>query len=176
MRLTGNPQQPVYRPLPSRWKPATVAPVQQQQPERKANEGQRPRKPRRSLARNAAAGSANYATGVQNNQDWQVAHGSRKGHMGTRRAGCCEQRPIPKGVSKAGQAKWQSASVQKGQPRFQQACQRHRRSRTGKPGSSRTLRHLGTRRSRLRAFVAAPATTRSVQTIGDTLHKIKVGS
>jgi hypothetical protein len=128
------------------------------------------------FGRNAAAGSANYASGIQGNQDWQSQTEASKDTWAQGVQAAASNGRFQKGVSKAGQAKWQSASVQKGQPRFQQAVSTPQAQQNWQAGFQPYKTALEGIARPPKGVRGSPGNNQIIQTITDTLHKIKVGS
>src|SRR5271157_5881329 len=70
---------------------------------------------------NAQAGSANYAAGVQSNTNWAQNTETAAPTWAAGVQNAASNGMFAKGVAKAGQSKWQSNAVSKGQSRFQTA-------------------------------------------------------
>lgn len=125
---------------------------------------------------NASAGSANYATGVQSDTSWATNTANAASTWGQGVQAAVSSGSFAKGVSKAGQSKWQSAAVQKGQSRFQQAVSTPAAQQNWQAGFQPYATVLSSITVPPKGVKGSPQNYAIVQTIGDALHKAKVGS
>lgn len=125
---------------------------------------------------NAAAGSQNYASGVQNNQSWAANTEAAAPTWAQGVSNAASNGRFAKGVSKAGQSKWQSNAVSKGQGRFQQAVSTPAAQQNWQNGFQPFATALGSIAKPPKGVRGSPGNYAIVQTIGDTLHKVKQGS
>jgi hypothetical protein len=124
---------------------------------------------------NASAGSANYATGVQNNQDWASSTAAAAPTWAAGVQAAVSNGAFAKGIGKAGQAKWQSNAVTKGQPRFQQAVSTPAAQAAWQAGFAPFAQVLTGITLPPKGVRGSPSNYQAVQIIGDALHRAKVG-
>lgn len=130
----------------------------------------------KKFGQNAAAGSANYATGVQNNQSWAQNTEAAAPNWAAGVTTAAQNGRFAKGVSKAGQSKWQQNSVQKGQSRFQTAVQSPAAQQNWQTGFQPFAAVIAGITVPPKGVRGSPQNYQIVQTIGDALHRAKVGS
>lgn len=125
---------------------------------------------------NAQAGSANYATGVQSNTTWlsNTEASSATWAQGVQSAAA--NGSFSKGVSKAGQSKWQTGAVQKGQSRFQSAVAMPQTQTNWQNGFQPYAQVLQGITKPPKGVRGSPGNYAIVQTIGNALHAAKVGA
>lgn len=125
---------------------------------------------------NAAAGSANYAAGVQADNSWQTNTAAAADTWTSGVQTAAANGRFAKGVNKATQSKWQSNTVSKGQARFQQAVATPAAKQNWQAGFQPYATVLGSITKPPKGVKGSPQNYAIVQTIGDALHKAKVGS
>ena len=127
----------------------------------------------KKFSTNASAGSPNYATGVQGNNDWagNTAAAAPTWAQGVNQAAA--NGSFAKGVNKAGQAKWQGNSISKGQARFQTAVSTPAAQTAWQQGFQPYATVLGSITVPPKGVRGSPSNYQIVQTIGDALHKAK---
>ena len=130
----------------------------------------------KKFSTNASAGSANYATGVQNNSSWLTNTEAAAPTWAQGVSNAASNGRFAKGVSKAGQSKWQTNAVQKGQSRFQSAVSSPMASQNWQTGFQPYAQVLSSITVPPKGVKGSPQNYAIVQTIGDALHKAKVGS
>lgn len=130
----------------------------------------------KKFATNASAGSANYATGVQNNQTWATNAEAAAPTWAAGVSAAASNGRFSKGVAKAGQAKWQTNAVKKGQGRFQQAVSTPEAMQNWQSGFSPYASVIAGITKPPKGVRGSPGNYAIVQAIGDALHKAKVGS
>jgi hypothetical protein len=123
---------------------------------------------------NAAAGSNNYKSGVQNNSTWQSRTEAAKDTWAAGVSAAASNGRFQKGVTSAGQAKWQSAAVSKGQARFQSAVTSDQARQQWQSGFQPYAQIIAALPSPPRGVRGSPGNYSAVQQIGDALHKQKV--
>lgn len=125
---------------------------------------------------NAAAGSNNYKAGVQANSDWASKTAGAEDTWGQGVQAAISSKRFSSGVNKAGQSKWQSNTVNKGQARFQQAVASDAAKQAWQAGFQPYATVLGGITVPPKGVKGSPNNYAIVQAIGDALHKAKVGS
>lgn len=125
---------------------------------------------------NAAAGSSNYQSGVQNNQSWASNTEAAAPTWAAGVSAAAANGRFAKGVTKAGQNKWQQGSVTKGVGRFQQAVALPATKQNWQSGFQPYAAVLAGITAPPKGVRGSPGNYAIVQTIGDALHKAKVGS
>ncbi len=130
----------------------------------------------KKFSTNAQAGSANYASGVQNNQSWAANTQAAAPTWAQGVSSAASNGRFAKGVAKAGQAKWQGNSVSKGQSRFQQAVSRPQAQQNWQAGFSLYAAVIAGITKPPKGVRGSPGNYAVVQAIGDALHKAKAGS
>jgi hypothetical protein len=125
---------------------------------------------------NASAGSANYATGVQADTSWAANTSAAATTWGQGVQQAVSSGAFAKGVNKAGQSKWQSNAVSKGQSRFQQAVSTPAAQQNWQAGFQPYATVLQSITVPPKGVKGSPQNYAIVQTIGDALHKANVGS
>jgi hypothetical protein len=129
----------------------------------------------KKFSTNAANGSANYATGVQNNQSWATNTEAAAGTWAQGVSAAASNGRFQKGVSKAGQSKWQTNAVKKGQSRFQSAVSTPDAMANWQSGFSPYAAVIAGITKPPKGVRGSPSNYAIVQTIGDALHKAKIG-
>jgi len=124
---------------------------------------------------NAQAGSANYASGVQANQNWATNTAAASSTWAQGVTAAATNGSFEKGVSKAGQSKWQSGAVQKGQSRFQSAVAMPQTQQNWQTAFTPYAQVLQALPKPPKGVRGSPGNYAIVQSIGDALHKAKVG-
>lgn len=124
---------------------------------------------------NAAAGSANYVAGVQADNSWATNTAAASDTWASGVSAAAANGRFGKGVNKAGQGKWQSNTVSKGQSRFQQAVSQPAAQQNWQAGFQPYATVLGSITKPPKGVKGSPQNYAIVQTIGDALHKAKVG-
>ncbi|MBZ5569453.1 MAG: hypothetical protein LAN64_16595 [Acidobacteriia bacterium] len=130
----------------------------------------------KKFSTNASAGSTNYATGVQNNQSWAQNTEAAAPTWAQGVSSAASNGRFAKGVAKAGQSKWQTNSVQKGQSRFQSAVSTPAAQQNWQTGFSPYASIIAGITKPPKGVRGSPGNYAIVQTIGDALHKAKVGA
>jgi hypothetical protein len=125
---------------------------------------------------NASAGSANYATGVQNDQSWAANTEAAAGTWAQGVSQAAANGKFAKGVGKAGQSAWQQGSVKKGQSRFQTAVSSADAKQKWQAGFSPYASVLAGITKPPKGVKGSPGNYQIVQAIGDALHKAKQSS
>jgi hypothetical protein len=128
------------------------------------------------FATNASAGSANYSSGVQSNTSWAQNTEAAAPTWATGVSAAASNGRFARGVAKAGQAKWQSNSVSKGQSRFQSAVQSPQAKANWQSGFQPYATVIAGITQPPKGVRGSPGNYQIVQAIGDALHKAKVGS
>jgi len=130
----------------------------------------------KKFSTNASAGSQNYVSGVQSNQSWAQNTEAAAGTWASGVSAAAANGRFAKGVSKAGQAKWQSAAQSKGQSRFQSAVSSPQAQQNWQTGFQPYATVISALPPAPRGVRGSPQNYQIVQQIGDALHKAKVGS
>jgi hypothetical protein len=130
----------------------------------------------KKFSTNAQAGSANYATGVQNNQSWATQTEAAAPTWAQGVSAAASNGRFAKGVAKAGQAKWQQNSVQKGQSRFQSAVASPMAQQNWQAGFQPYASVIAGINKPPKGVRGSPGNYAIVQAIGDALHKAKQSS
>jgi hypothetical protein len=125
---------------------------------------------------NASAGSGNYASGVQQNQSWAQNTEAAAPTWAAGVQAAASGGRFAKGVAKVGQQKWQSNSVSKGQSRFQSAVTSPSAQQSWQAGFSPYASAIAAIAKPPKGVRGSPGNYQIVQTIGDTLHKLKQSS
>lgn len=123
---------------------------------------------------NAAAGAPNYQAGVQNNNTWATNAAAAAPTWAAGVQAAAANGTFGKGVSKAGQGKWQANSVNKGVGRFQSAVTSPQAKAAWQAGFQPFATVLSSITVPPRGVRGSPGNYSIVQTIGDALHKAKV--
>lgn len=124
---------------------------------------------------NAQAGSANYASGVQANQSWMANTEAAAQTWAQGVQNAASNGAFGKGVSHAGQSKWQQGAIQKGQGRFQQAVALPQTQQNWQNGFQPYAQVLQGITKPPKGVRGSPGNYAIVQTIGNALHAAKVG-
>jgi hypothetical protein len=124
---------------------------------------------------NAQAGSANYASGVQSNQNWMTNTEAASATWAQGVTSAATNGTFAKGVTKAGQTKWQQGAVQKGQGRFQQAVALPQTQQNWQNNFQPYAQVLQAIPKPPKGVRGSPGNYAIVQTIGSALHAAKVG-
>jgi hypothetical protein len=124
---------------------------------------------------NAQAGSANYATGVQSNQTWAQNTENAAPTWASAVQTAASNGRFAKGVAAAGQQKWQSNAVSKGQPRFQTAVASQMAQTNWQNGFQPYATILQSIPKPPKGVRGSPGNYAIVQTIGNALHAAKQG-
>jgi|SRR5208283_2744378 len=127
----------------------------------------------KKYATNAQAGSANYASGIQANQNWAQMTENAAPTWASAVQTAASNGKFAKGVAKAGQGKWQSNSVQKGQSRFQTAVASPQAQTAWQTGFGPYATILGGIPVPPKGVRGSPGNYAIVQTIGNALHAAK---
>jgi len=130
----------------------------------------------KKFSTNASAGSANYSTGVQANQDWATNTGAAAATWAQGVQAAAANGSFAKGVASAGQQKWQQNSVSKGQSRFQSAVSTTQAQQAWQAGFQPYATVLSSITLPPRGVRGSPSNYQIVQTIGDALHKAKASA
>lgn len=130
----------------------------------------------KKFSTNAQAGSANYAAGVNSNTSWLSNTEAAASTWAAGVQAAAAGGRFGKGVAKAGQQKWQSNAVQKGQGRFQQAVGSPQAQQNWTAGFTPYSTVLAGITKPPKGVRGSPGNYQIVQTIGDALHKAKLGS
>jgi len=130
----------------------------------------------KKFSTNASAGSGNYQAGVQNNQNWAANTENAAPTWAAGVSAAAANGRFAKGVGKAGQQKWQQGAVQKGVGRFQQAVALPSTQQNWQQGFQPYAAILAGITPPPKGVRGSPGNYSIVQTIGDALHKAKVGS
>jgi hypothetical protein len=125
---------------------------------------------------NAQAGSVNYATGVQANTSWMANTESAASTWAQGVQNAASNGHFAKGVAKAGQSKWQTGAVQKGQGRFQTAVATPQAQQNWQTNFQPYAQVLTGIPKPPKGVRGSPGNYAFVQTIGNALHAAKVGS
>lgn len=130
----------------------------------------------KKFSTNAQAGSANYLSGVQNNQSWATNTEAAAGTWAQGVQTAASNGRFAKGVAKVGQTKWQSSAAAKGQSRFQTAVASTTAQQNWQAGFSPYASIIAGITAPPRGVRGSPGNYAIVQTIGDALHKAKTAS
>jgi len=125
---------------------------------------------------NAQAGSANYATGVQANTTWATNTENAAPTWSAAVQAAASNGRFAKGVAKAGQAKWQSNAVAKGQSRFQTAVASAMSQQMWQTGFQPYATIIASIPKPPKGVRGSPGNYQIVQTIGSALHAAKQGT
>lgn len=125
---------------------------------------------------NAQAGSSNYASGVQANQSWATNTEAAAPTWSAGVQAAASSGRFAKGVAKAGQQKWQSNAVQKGQARYQTAVGSSQAQQNWQAGFQPYATIISGIPMAPRGVRGSPGNYQIVQTIGSALHAAKVGA
>jgi len=125
---------------------------------------------------NAAAGSSNYASGVQSNTNWAQNTEAAAPTWSTGVQTAANNGRFAKGVAKAGQSKWQSNAVNKGQARYQTAVQSPAAQQNWQAGFQPYATVLSGIHLPPRGVRGSTGNYQVVQNIGSALHAAKVGT
>src|SRR5271157_157758 len=130
----------------------------------------------KKFATNAQAGSGNYLSGVQNHQTWATNTEAAAPTWAQGVQTAASNGRFAKGVAKAGQSKWQSSAQSKGQARFQTAVASPMAQQNWQSGFTPYAAIIAGITKPPKGVRGSPGNYAIVQTIGDALHKAKVGS
>lgn len=129
----------------------------------------------KKLQQNGSAGSANYLSGVQSNTNWAQQTEASAPNWAAGVQAAVSSGKFSKGVAKTGQSGWQQGVQSKGQANFQASMSRP-------ATTAKWLSNFQPFATALAGITAPPKGVRGspgnygiVQTIGDTLHKVKAG-
>lgn len=125
---------------------------------------------------NAAAGSQNYASGVQGNNSWATNTEAAAPTWAAGVQAAASNGRFAKGVSKATQSKWQSNAIQKGQSRYQSAVSSPAAKQAWQAGFQPYAQVLQGITLPPKGVKGSPQNYQAVQMVGDALHKAKMGS
>lgn len=125
---------------------------------------------------NAQAGSANYASGVQANQSWATNTENAAPTWSAAVQTAANNGRFAKGVAKAGQQKWQTNAVQKGQSRYQTAVASPQSQTNWQTGFQPYATVLSSIPVPPKGVRGSPGNYQIVQTIGNALHAAKAGT
>lgn len=128
------------------------------------------------FATNASAGSGNYSSGVQSNQNWATNTEAAAPTWAQGVQAAASNGRFAKGVAKVGQQKWQTNSVSKGQSRFQTAVSSPAAKAAWQAGFTPYASIIAGLPKPPKGVRGSPGNYAIVQTIGDALHKAKLGA
>jgi hypothetical protein len=128
----------------------------------------------KKFATNGAAGSGNYAAGVQGNQNWATQTEAAEPTWSAGVSAASSQKRFSRGVAKAGQGKWQANAVRKGQPRFQQAMSDPQTANNWNTQFAPYAQVIAGITKPPKGVRGSPSNYAIVQQIGDALHQKKV--
>lgn len=129
----------------------------------------------KKFSTNAAAGTSNYQAGVTADNTWATNTGNSAQTWQAGVQAAASNGSFAKGVSKAGQGKWQSATLQKGVARFQTGVNTPAAQAAWQNGFQPFATVLSSLALPARGPKGSPQNTAIVQTIADALHKAKLG-